>query len=330
MPWAIEAESVSKRFPESMSLAAWLKARGTVPMREVLEDVSLTVKRGEIFGLLGANGAGKTTLLKILATLVLPTAGRVRIEGVDTRSNLLAARRALGYVPADDRTFYYRLTARENLRFFGTMAGVPAGRLDAAVARSAAVVDLADDLDRRYAAYSTGMRQRLAVARALLADPPILLLDEPTRAVDPVISQHLRRTFAELASAGKAVVISTNQLDEAWTTCDRIAVMGGGRIVALDTPQRLRDRTIGARRYRVVVDRTDAELLLRLRSAAGVRSADPAGVHDTEIDMLFDENVTSMNAMLQAISSNGISVRRVEPVDPHPGEVFARLLEQTP
>lgn len=325
---AVTVDAVTKSFAQAHGIVERLRARETPPPREVLRGISFCVARGEIFGLLGANGAGKTTLLKMLATLTVPTHGRITVGGYDTARDSLAARRTIGYVPADDRSFYYRMTARQNLYFFGTMAGVARSTLPTQIAHAAEVVGLSGELDRGYATYSTGMRQRLSIARALLHDPDVLLLDEPTRAVDPVAAERIRTTITrDLAQSGKTIVVSTNLLEEAWTICDRIAILRDGVLAALDTPADLRRRAQHCTDYRIIVDAADGDILDRIRAASGVRSAQNIPGSTAEILVTLDLDCASMNELLQAISCNGIQVRRVEPKEPQPAEIFSRLVE---
>lgn len=326
----VELRNVSKAFPQSYKFWDWVKYRGRVPQRTALSDISFSVPPGEVFGLLGANGAGKTTVLKLMATIARPSSGQVFINGIDTQHNPLQARRSIGFAPADDRSFYYRLSARHNLRYFGTLADVPKSEIDRKIADVAQVVDLEADLDRRFSTFSKGMRQRLAVARALLTDPAVLLLDEPTHAVDPLHGRTIREGIRALARAGKTIVVSTNLIDEAWELCDRVAVLGGGRIVAIDSPLRLRNRAVTVQRYRIGVDRRDDDLLARVRATAGVLSADFATDEEslTSVDLTMERD--DINALLQAVSCNGVRIRRVEPVDPNPVDVFRRLVDTRP
>jgi len=198
-----------------------------------VDDLDLTVFHGEIFGLLGPNGAGKTTFLKILAGLVLPTQGRAFVNGVDVARDDRAVKRSIGFVTSDERSFYWRLTGRENLDFFARLYG-----LDAAGARRASgdllkEMDMDSVADRLFMSYSTGMKQRLAIARALLHDPPLLCMDEPTRSLDPIAAKHLRRFVLDRLSRqrGKTVLLATHNLSEAEEMCARVVVLDRGRIL---------------------------------------------------------------------------------------------------
>lgn len=325
----VQLESVAKSFPESFDLAAWLRYRTAVPQRQVLRDISLSVAPGEVLGLLGANGAGKTTLLKLIAAIMLPTSGCVRVGGVDTQRRPMQARRLIGFAPTDHRSFYYRLTAMQNLQYFGAMSGIGPAQLRSKIDAAVQAVDLTEDLNRKFSAYSSGMRHRLTLARALLHDPPLLLLDEPTHALDPTHASQIRRLIRErLAHSGKTIVVCTNVIEEAWQLCDRVAVLRDGRIVALDSPARLRRSLPMPPRYRITFDRPDPDLIDRLRAAPHVCSVASHG-DGACITIELDADA-HLNGMLSAASSNGVRIRRVEPLDPRPDEVFASILESQP
>ncbi|MGH7167462.1 MAG: ABC transporter ATP-binding protein [Nitrospiraceae bacterium] len=199
----------------------------------VLRDVDLSVGRGEILGLLGTNGAGKTTLLKILATLILPTAGRITIEGVDVIREPHRAIQLVSLVTADERSFYWPLTGRQNLEFFAAFQGLSR---DAACGRIEELQEQLglEALDRQFGIYSTGMRHRLAIARGLLRRPHVLLLDEPTRSLDPVAANGLRRLIRDtlVAQLGCTVVLATHNLQEAEELCDREVFLHKGRLLS--------------------------------------------------------------------------------------------------
>ncbi len=216
-------------------------SKGFARKKNVLRDVDVDVARGELFGLLGPNGVGKTTLLKMMATLVLPDRGSVIIDGIDAVAKPMLARSRIGFCSSEDRSFYFRLSARQNLRFFGALAGLRGRHLNARIEQTLAEVGMLDAIDRRFGEFSSGMRQRLVVARALLSDPPILLFDEPTRAVDPIGADELHRLIRDelVLSRGKTVVLATNLLQEAWSLCDRVAVVSNGTIAAVGPPEQL-------------------------------------------------------------------------------------------
>ena len=211
----IEVEGLCKRFGDI----------------EALAGVSLNVAPGEIVALLGPNGAGKSTLLRILATLITPDAGSVMIAGHDTRADPLAARAAFGLVLGEERSLFWRLSGRQNLEFFASLQGLDRRRT---AERAGELLDrfgLAAVADRRCGEYSTGMRARLGLARALIAEPPVLLLDEPARSLDPVAAADLRTVLRRLSSeGGTAVLYATHDLHDAAEVAARTIGLGAGRV----------------------------------------------------------------------------------------------------
>jgi len=212
-----------------------------------LAGISFEVRRGESLALLGANGAGKSTLLRILATLIIPTSGSARVAGHDTVSEPRAVRRQLGYHAGSDLGFYARLTGRENLRFFGRLNHISDPALRRRIDFLGQQFRLGDALDRQVRALSSGTIQRLSLARALLHQPSVLLLDEPTRSLDAIAASEFRRFLKSdvLQRESTSLLFASHTLPEVEFLADRVAVIDAGRLLACDTPQALK-RQCGA------------------------------------------------------------------------------------
>ncbi|HYA48808.1 MAG TPA: ABC transporter ATP-binding protein [Burkholderiales bacterium] len=240
-PDAILVENVVKRYPIIGGFRDLVRHPLRRPVRTALDGVSLRVGRGRAFCLLGPNGAGKTTLIKILTTLVLPDAGRVFVDGQDVVRAPAAVKQAVGFAINDERSFYWRLTGRQNLEFFGALDGLRGRRRDDAIAGVLGLTGLEAAADLRFNAYSTGMRQMLAVARALLADADILFVDEPTRSLDPRaaarVRKFLRRELVDIRK--KTVFWATHDLGEAGEFGHDVAIIDSGRIRAQGPIERL-------------------------------------------------------------------------------------------
>jgi len=213
-----------------------------------VDGISFAVAEGEIFGLLGHNGAGKTTTIRMLTGRTRPTAGRASIAGFDVVADLDQIKPIINLV-FEDANLYERLTGRDNLTMFARLYGVPVSRADELLE----MLDLTEAAKRRVKTYSTGMKQRLVIARALINSPKVLFLDEPTRGLDPASARELRELIVKLAAGGTTVVLTTHYMNEADELCDRVAFLKEGKIVALDSPQELKLK-YGRRAAKVLLD----------------------------------------------------------------------------
>lgn len=237
---AIELTGVTKRFGAFTAI----------------DDLSLRVERGEIFGLLGPNGSGKTTTINMISGLSRPTSGGVRVLGIDLLADPRRIRRSLGTVPQEN-ALYEELTAEANLRFHADLFDVPRQGLDQRITSLLNLAQLEDRRKSRVSTFSGGMKRRLALVRALLHDPELLYFDEPALGIDVQSRRALWDRILELKERGTTVLITTNYLEEANTLCDRLAILDRGRLIALDTPSKLR-RSFG-----------DTVLEMRTRPAPG-------------------------------------------------------------
>src|SRR5436309_3219467 len=197
---------------------------------KVLRGISFEARRGEIFGLLGPNGAGKTTTLRIICTLLAPDAGSVEVLGFDTRTAPAEVRRRVGVVTAEIG-IYPRLSARENIAYFAELSGVLDGELDRKVDGVLERLDMGSFAKQRAESLSSGQKQKVAIARAIVHDPPVLMFDEPTSNLDVLASREIREFMVESKSRGKCVIFSTHVLHDAERLCDRVTIIHEGRVV---------------------------------------------------------------------------------------------------
>jgi sodium transport system ATP-binding protein len=218
-----------------IELDALTKSYGAV---SAVAGVSLRVAPGEVYALLGANGAGKTTALRCLATLLAPTAGTARVDGFDVRTHPLEVRRRLGFLAAS-MGLYARLTPRELLAFFAEMQGTPRGEVAERVEEQVRTFALADFADRQCGRLSTGQKQRVSIARAVVHDPPALVLDEPTLGLDVLSGEAIYRFVERARERGRAVLFSTHQMSEVELLADRVGIIAAGRLVAEGTPEEI-------------------------------------------------------------------------------------------
>lgn len=240
---AISVRNLSKTYPVPFRRVREFFRRPVKDPVEALRDVSFEVETGEIFGLIGRNGAGKTTLTKIVATLVQPTTGSVVVRGHDSVTDDERVRSQIGLATAEERSFYWRLTSEQNLMFFARLHGLSDTTTKQRIRDLFARLELEEVARRRFGELSTGNKQRLAVARAMLTTPPVLLLDEPTRSLDPLAAARMRELILSLAQQDPPVTIflTSHNLGEVETLCGRVAIISRGRIRVIDTPRNLRD-----------------------------------------------------------------------------------------
>ena len=207
-----------------------------------VDHISVKVKKGELFGLLGPNGAGKTTLVKCLATLLIPDEGTATIDGHDIITDPISVRKILGITTGGERTLYWKLSARDNLKYFASLYGLSSKDAEERIDYLLGIMDLKKKQHQRLEKYSTGMRQKVSIARAILHDPKILLLDEPTLGLDPSFSMFLRSFIKNELNKkeGKTILLTTHYMDEADQLCDRIAFVNKGKLIVVDTSKNLK------------------------------------------------------------------------------------------
>jgi ABC-2 type transport system ATP-binding protein len=267
-PAAVQLSGVTKRFRADKSVWRRLRDEPETALRPVLSDVSLEIARGEVFGLIGANGAGKSTLLKLMATTLWPDDGRIAVLGHDTMRDGAAVRAAVAVVPADERALFWRVSAWENVRLYAALHGLRGDTLRTRVDEALDLVGLGHVHGQQVGSFSSGMRQRVLVARAIVSRAPVLILDEPTRSLDPVTAAELRAFVRDVlvGQLGATIVLATHSTEEALALCTRAALLVRGTVQAVDTLAGLQQRVRGTR-VRVRVDaahEAKARVLLHL------------------------------------------------------------------
>ena len=248
------------------------------PAKTAIEGMSFQVEKGEILGFLGPNGAGKTTTMRIITGFMPASDGTVRVDGFDVFENPIDVRKRIGYLP-ENPPLYLEMNVAGYLRFVAKIKGVPTDKLDSEVERVMARVNVTDVRERIISKLSKGYRQRVGLAQALLNDPPVLILDEPTIGLDPKQIHEVRELIKDLAG-NHTVVLSTHILPEVEQTCHRVIIIDRGKIVAVDTPQNLRSQLQGAERVSVEVQGPAAEVMSKLKAMSGVVDVRKVGEMD--------------------------------------------------
>ncbi|WP_225876087.1 ABC transporter ATP-binding protein [Infirmifilum lucidum] len=323
--YAVEARGLRKSFMTREGSALF---RGRKRVIEALKGVTFEVRTGEVFGLLGPNGAGKTTTIKILSTLLLPDAGEAWVNGYNVVKEARKVRESIGVSLYSDRGFYWKLSGRENLLYFASLYHIEPGYAKDRVDELLALLGLEEDADRLVEEYSTGMKSKLNIARALLHDPPILFLDEPTIGLDPNSARKVREIIVELRKKGKAILLTTHNMFEADMLSDRVAIMSRGRIVAVGSPSELK-RSIAANNVveiEVVGLSGDNSLPLlgKIKGVLGYATqvADPSSGRGT-VRVIF-EGDAGLKSVLDVLVDNNLKILSVRTAGPTLEDVFVR------
>ncbi len=339
--WAVEAENLVKTFTARKAEEPKPGAAKRTGLRRLLPGprpplrvstavagVSFQIARGEVFGLLGPNGAGKSTTIRMLCTLLEPTSGSARVAGFDVQRQGTQVRQNLGTVLASERSLYWKLTGRENLEYFAALYHLPPEvarkRIDELLER----MELTNRAGDLVEAYSTGMKQRVVLARALLARPPIVLLDEPTLGLDPQAARRVRELVTELKAEGHTILLTTHYMEEADQLSDRIGIIDQGRIIALDTPAKLK-QTIGQRdALRLEVAGWEphlAEPLSRLPGVGGLATRYLGTDSVWEVSLQADDGRAVLPTIIEQLGRGSARIVNLKVAEPSLEDVFIHL-----
>ena len=299
---------------------------------EALREVTVDIREGEFFGLLGPNGAGKSTLFRILSTLVTADAGSATVCGFDVAHDAAHVRKVLAPVIADERSLNWRLSARENLRLFAVLHGLGGATRASRVDELLAMVELDADAERPVSGFSSGMKQRLLLARTLLARPKVLLLDEPTRSLDPVSARRFREFLRRevVQEQGSTVLLATHNAEEALHLCDRVGVLERGQLIAVGAATQLAAE-LADQRYAVWVNVSDMSRIEELATAATARCLGPLvrqpdGWNRIEMEIPGGSDATAR--VIGRLAAADVSVARCEHLELSLAELLERILER--
>jgi len=321
MPPVIQLENISKSYVERTWKSVLFRKTRRI---QALHDISLSVQAGEVMGLLGPNGAGKTTLIKILATLVTPDSGSGSISGLDLQQQAHLIRHRIGLVSTNDRTFYWRLSGRDNLSFFACLYNLYGTYRKQRVNEVLDLVGMLDKADFRFMSYSAGQRQRLAIARALLSNPDVLFLDEATSSLDPIAARKLIR-FTRTTLAGeqkKTIIWCTHNLNEADEICDRIVILYNGRVIRNETPAAMKQILGQGTTYRFTVSAFSSEL----EKYPGFREFESTG--NGSMSCIVQVDSSRVPDVINALAGDGIGVYECTKIERPLEEVFTELIDR--
>jgi ABC-2 type transport system ATP-binding protein len=305
---AIETNGLTKRFKKLVAV----------------DHVSFQVRRGEIFGFLGPNGAGKTTTIRMLCTLSMPTEGSAKVAGYDIVKDDNQVRKHIGLV-SEKMIMYDLLTAKENLKLFGNLYDLPKDLLDQRIGELLKLVKMEKWADHKIGTYSSGMKQRINVIRALLNRPEILFLDEPTLGLDPQSSSEIREFIKKINVENKTtIILTTHMMVEADMLCDRIGIIDRGKIVALDTPVNLKRMVSGTDTTVVELDIPNLtnELVARIKALRTVRNLTMKGDTQIKVQASGDE---AFDDIIDTVRGNGGKIKSAKNLEPTLEDVFLHI-----
>ena len=297
-----------------------------------VNELTLEIRAGEVFGFLGHNGAGKTTTVRMLNGVIAPTAGSARVFGLDpaTHGHRIRARTGvLTETPALDN----RMTALDTLRYFADVFGVPPNERNRRIDELLDVFELSHRADSKVGGFSKGMRQRLALARTLIHDPDIIFLDEPTSGLDPVAIRDVHQMIERLSHRGRTVFLCTHNLAEAERLCDRVAVLAHGRVLASGTTEELGSQLNRGHRISVEVNSSDVPRALEIfRQTSPVQAAEPVADravarNGSTLIVLHGVGRSDIPCVIEAAVQHGVDLYRVQPEDPSLEDVYFALQE---
>ena len=326
-PVAIQSNNLTKEFTYGNG---FLKKIRKIPPKKLVavDDVTLDIRERELFGLLGPNGAGKTSIIKMLATLLLPDSGSATVNGWDVEKNSFEVRMSIGVTLSSERQLYWKLSARENLEYFSSLYLIHPREIRERVSNLVDMMGLADSQEKLIESFSSGNRQKVSLARALLNDPPILFLDEPTIGLDPSYSLHFRKMIRDVVNKKekKTILLTTHYMEEAHMLCDRIAFLNMGKIVALDTPKNLIKSIDEKETVTFTISRFEKTLLKKIESLEAVTSAIHYTEAENEILKVYTDSTSGcLQDIISILTERRIKILAFKSSKPTLEDVFIKI-----
>lgn len=331
--YAVETDKLTKKYLPPRGLKALMVKSPLKKEITAVDNVNLQIKKGEIFGLIGPNGAGKTTLIKMLTTLLWPTSGTILINGHNPLTHENEVKKSVGLVTGEERSFYWRLTGRQNLEFFSALYGLAPAESRLQIDSLLTNLELSDAADNMFYSYSSGMKQKLSLARGLLCNPSILFLDEPTKSVDVMAARDLRHFIMnKLRSEEKRTVfLTTHQLEEAELLCDRLAIINEGKIVFCGSLTKLRHTSTAKQKFELTVGGLSKEKLSEIcrHPSVSALAIESAGLSGEELTVGFavTNGNNPLSHFIKNIFSNGGSLISCKQTEARLEEIFTNMIK---
>jgi ABC-2 type transport system ATP-binding protein len=324
---AVKVDSLVKEYKTSFSLKKLVKEKQIKQNIIALNEVSFSIEKGEIYGILGPNGAGKTTLIKVLATILLPDSGRVNILGYELAKDEKKIRTKIGISLGEyERTFHWRLTGRQNLTFFANIFGLKKIEIKKKVNEVLDTMGLQKDGDKLFFEYSTGMKHKLAIARALLNDPELLLFDEPTAGLDVKTSKDVGILVKNFAKNGTTIVYTTHRIKEAGDLCDRILILDKGKKIVEEKPNTLKKITHETEILQIKVNKSINQIIKNINEIKNIKNTfiienNIMRIHCKSIDDVLPE-------IIKLLKSKAYVIEEINTPLPSISDAFLKIVEE--
>ncbi|RAO99412.1 hypothetical protein PW5551_04010 [Petrotoga sp. 9PW.55.5.1] len=291
---------------------------------KAIQDINLSIQNGEIFVLLGPNGAGKTTFLKTISTLILPTYGDAWVNGYNIKKDEYKVRKSIGLSTGFERSFYYRLNGYQNLEFFGTLYGIKGKDLKERINFLLNLFNLEDAKDLKYMKYSTGMKKKLSLARALLHDPNVYIFDEPTSSIDPISASEIRDIILSLKDKNKTIILSTHDMHEAELLADRIGILNKGNMLAVDKKENLK-KVLKKEIIKVKIDKGISEDLI---AQDGIKEKINLfrKIKDDEFEIEVENSSEVLDQLIEKLKNQDRKILTINVETPSIEEVFINFV----
>jgi len=334
MAYAIETTGLTKKFIRRRKIKQIVLHPLQRETITALDGIDLQIKKGELSAILGPNGAGKTTLIKMLSTLILPDAGKAWVNGYDILRHPESIKQSIGLVTSEERSFYWRLSGRGNLQFFATLYNMSPSQAERRINEILQTFELQEKADDLFHTYSTGIKQKLALARGLLNNPQILFIDEPTKSLDPIAAQNIRKLIREklVKEQGKTVFLATHNLEEAEDICDHLDIIDRGRILCQGTPSEIRKSVSKEDRYILKVRDLTAETLKKIKNQKGIvrlsHRPEPTNSSISTLEVHLLKHETTLSLLIETLVRAGVSILDCNHFEIPLEDVFAQIIKE--